>query len=283
MTRRVLITGANKGIGLATVRAILEGADDTHVLLGSRSAERGEEARETLPPELQRRVDVVAIDVSSDESVRSAADEVAAKGRLYGVINNAGVGEGPMRRVVDVNTRGPRRVCEAFLPLIDARIVNVSSGSGPSFVAGCSPEIRARLTSPDVTWDDVEDLLATCIAIEEHGGDFAAAGFGSGSAYGLSKACLNAYTIDLARRCPNLLVNACSPGFIETDMTRRYASSQGARPEDLGMKPPSHGAKTPAFLMLGDPGGTGWYFGSDQQRSPLDRYRSPGDPPYTGS
>ena len=41
----------------------------------------------------------------------------------------------------------------------------------------------------------------------------------------------------------------------------------------------------PCFLMMGDvptPAGESWFYGSDAQRSPLDKYRSPGDPPYTG-
>lgn len=39
----------------------------------------------------------------------------------------------------------------------------------------------------------------------------------------------------------------------------------------------------PLYLLMGDPpfpGGNGRYYGSDAVRSPLDRYRGPGDPPY---
>jgi len=42
--KRVLITGANKGIGLATVSAILERHQDVSVLLGARDTARGREA-----------------------------------------------------------------------------------------------------------------------------------------------------------------------------------------------------------------------------------------------
>ncbi len=290
MGRTVVITGGNRGIGRATVRAVLYGAEDTRVLLGSRSRERGEGARSELlaeHPALEGRLEALEIDVSSDDSVAAAAATVSERlgeGSLYGLINNAGIGEGPMRRVLDVNTLGPRRVCEAFLPLLQerGRIVNVSSAAGPNFVASCGPEVQQTLTSPQVTWEDIEEVMEACLAIDERGGDFKAAGFGTGSAYGLSKACLNAYTIALARSHPEQTINACTPGFIETDLTRRYATSQGVAPAELGMKPPEHGAKTSTFLLLGDPGGSGWYFGSDQQRSPLDRYRSPGDPPYRG-
>ena len=46
--KRILITGANKGIGLATVRKLLESFGDTYVLLGSRDLTRGKEALENL-------------------------------------------------------------------------------------------------------------------------------------------------------------------------------------------------------------------------------------------
>ena len=284
--KRVLITGANKGIGLATVRAVLSERDDTDVLLGSRSIERGEAARKGLVdenPQWSDRVDVVQVDVSDDDSVEAAAKSVES---LYGLVNNAGIGLGgeDMETVLNVNTRGPRRVCRAFLPLLDpdvGRIVNVSSASGPNFVATCSRERQKTFTNPDVTWQDIEALMEECLAIEEGNGNFEKAGFGSGSAYGLSKACLNAYTIALARENPNLTINACTPGYIETDLTRPVAEARGLEPEDMGMKPPEKGTKAALHLLFGEPGGSGWYFGSDAQRSPLDRYRSPGDPPYT--
>ena len=48
MTTKVLITGANKGIGRATVAAVLGARNDALVLLGSRDEGRGQVAREAL-------------------------------------------------------------------------------------------------------------------------------------------------------------------------------------------------------------------------------------------
>jgi NAD(P)-dependent dehydrogenase (short-subunit alcohol dehydrogenase family) len=295
MTRRILVTGANKGIGKATVAAILNAQEDTHVLLGSRSKERGDAAREDLlagHSEWADRIEVLEIDVSSDDSVIAAVEKVAAAhGRspapLFAIVNNAGVGLGDahMGTVLTVNAWGPFRVCEAFLPLLDpeaGRIVNVSSASGPNFVNACAPERQQMLTNPDVTWEEVVALMEECLSINEKGGDFEAAGLGEGSAYGLSKACLNAYTMDLARNHPNLVINACTPGFIETDLTRPFAEDKGVSPEEMGMKKPDQGTKATLHLLFDHVGGSGWYFGSDAERSPIDRYRSPGDPPYTG-
>ena len=291
---RVLVTGANKGIGFATVREILDGGDDRFVFLGSRSVERGEAALERLVdehPAFEGRVELVQIDVADDESVALAADEIADRSSeerpLYGLVNNAGIGLGSadMERVLDVNTRGPKRVCDAFLPLIESdggRVVNVASASGPNFVNRCSEERQQLLTSPEVTWTEIEDLMDEALQIDARGGSFEDAGLGDGSPYGLSKACLNAYTIALAREHPNLVINACTPGFIETDLTRPMAEKKGVDPEEMGMKPPKEGTRSIRFLLFDDPGGTGWYFGSDARRSPLDRYRAPGDPPYRG-
>jgi hypothetical protein len=72
------------------------------------------------------------------------------------------------------------------------------------------------------------------------------------------------------------------PGFIDTDLTRPYGASAGKSAAELGMKPPAAGARAPMHLLFGELEGSGHYYGSDAQRSPLDRYRSPGSPPYTG-
>ena len=49
------------------------------------------------------------------------------------------------------------------------------------------------------------------------------------------------------------------------------------------MKSPEHGTVSILFLLVGEPQGSGHYYGSDARRSPLDRYRAPGSPAYTGA
>ena len=110
----------------------------------------------------------------------------------------------------------------------------------------------------------------------------AAAGFGDGNPYGMSKACANLYTLTLARAHPEMRINACTPGFIDTDLARPYAVSQNKTPAELGMKPPSEGTRSAMHLLFAALEGNGRYYGSDAKRSPLDRYRSPGDPEYAG-
>ena len=291
--KRVLVTGANKGIGLAIATAILEEHGDTHVLLGARDPELGHQAIQGLVashPDWADRVSAVEVDVSSDVSVERAARHVRERsGRspapLYGLVNNAGISRGELKAVLDVNTLGVRRVCEAFLPLLDestGRIVNITSAAGPNFVSRCSPQRQRFFLDRQIKWPDLQALMKECLALEPDAGAFAARGLGDGEPYGLSKACTKSYTMLLAREHPSLRINACTPGFIETDMTRALAQSQGKTPAEMGMKSPAAGARSALFLLFGDPDGNGRYYGSDAQRSPLDRYRSPGEPPYAG-
>lgn len=291
--QRILVTGANKGIGLAIVTAILTEHDDTFVFLGARDLARGNEAARSLletHPAWTDRLVVIELDVSQDASVSGLSSRIRERcgpepTPLYAVVNNAGIGGSSteLTEVLKVNTLGLRRVCEACIPLIDpnqGRIVNVTSAAGPSYVSKCSPERQKLFTDPASEWSALERLISECVAIGGDADEFAARGLADGSAYGLSKACANAYTLQLARRYPNLRINACTPGFIETDLTRGYAASQGKPPAELGMLPPAAGTRAPLHLLFGDLDGNGRYYGSDAQRSPLDRYRAPGTEPY---
>lgn len=292
--RQVLVTGANKGIGYGIAKGILTDHDDTFVFLGARDPKRGAAAvaeLKALDDSFAERVRFVQLDVTSDASVAEAVETVRSAlgegGRLYGLVNNAGVGLGgqTLASILDVNVVGMRRVSEAFLPLLDprrGRIVNITSAAGPSFVARCSETRRRFFLDPNTEWADLEALMKECIPLDGDPAAFRERGLGDGDSYGLSKACANTYTLQLARRHPELKINAVTPGFIETDLTRGYAASQGKKPADLGMKTPDQGARAPLKLLFGELEGNGRYYGSDGLRSPLDRYRSPGDPEYKG-
>jgi NAD(P)-dependent dehydrogenase (short-subunit alcohol dehydrogenase family) len=289
--QRILVTGANKGIGLAIVEAILAEHADAFVYLGSRDLARGQEAVAGLVRDhasWKARLDVVEMDVAAARSIESAAARVAASAgeKLYAIVNNAGIASGDLAAVLTTNVVGVHDVCEAFLPLLDAktgRIVNVTSAAGPSFVATCSPEQQRFFLDSQTTWPKLQAFIDDCIAMGTDTAAFAAKGLGDGGPYGLSKACANTYTLLLAREHPSLRVNACTPGFIETDLSRHFVNAQGKTAAELGMKTPAEGARAPMHLLFGDLEGNGHYYGSDAKRSPLDRYRAPGSPAFAGS
>ena len=135
--RVALVTGANKGIGLETVRRLVDGGFE--VYLAARDETRGRAAAAEVG------ATPVVLDVGSDESVDHAADLVRlGGGHLDLLVNNAGI-TGPLRDVHDytagdisevllTNVAGYVRVMHAFLSMLeestDPRIVNVSSGLG---------------------------------------------------------------------------------------------------------------------------------------------------------
>ena len=91
----VLVTGGNNGIGYETVKALLQSEKAYHVLLGSRSPEKAKLAIETLHkecPELTNTVEAIQVDLTSDESIEKAFEQVkASSGHIDVLINNAGV------------------------------------------------------------------------------------------------------------------------------------------------------------------------------------------------
>ena len=100
--KRILITGANKGIGLATVAKLLDSYDETFVFMGSRDLTKGRIAYDSLiskKPEWESRLDLIQIDVEKEESVYSAANKITKffarePNPLYSILNNAGIGKG---------------------------------------------------------------------------------------------------------------------------------------------------------------------------------------------
>ncbi|WP_370248447.1 oxidoreductase [Nocardioides sp.] len=132
--RRIVVTGANSGVGLATAAALARAGGD--VVLACRSPERGEQALAGLglPAEVRARTQVRALDLSSLASVASFAQEVAADGGCDVVVNNAGIMAVPFGRSADgvelqlaTNHLGHFALTLRLLPVLRDRVVVVSS------------------------------------------------------------------------------------------------------------------------------------------------------------
>lgn len=141
MPQTWMITGANRGIGLALTLELLRTGD--HVVAAARNPWGG--ALAELAAEHPVALTTLELDVTSDESV--AAAKAALGGRPLDVlVNNAGVigtrGDDATlamdfalwREVFEVNVYAPLRVAQAFLPNVEAgtgrKIATISSRMG---------------------------------------------------------------------------------------------------------------------------------------------------------
>ncbi len=124
---RVIITGANSGIGLAAAQIL--GSAGAEVTLAVRNVEKGHAAAAQIPGETQVR----QLDLASLASIREFAagwrDEVNI------LINNAGVMIPPLTRTADgfelqfgTNHLGHFALTNLLLPYVTGRVVTVSSG-----------------------------------------------------------------------------------------------------------------------------------------------------------
>ena len=153
--RRIVITGANRGLGLEFVRQWLLRGERVFALERSRRPSASLEALRREHPDLQ----TGSCDVTSDDDVESAAQQVEqAFGAVDLLVNNAGtygarsramdeVDLDELQRVFEVNTIGPLRVTRTFAPLLrrgarDADIIRfprrsrgTSQENGASFFA----------------------------------------------------------------------------------------------------------------------------------------------------
>jgi NAD(P)-dependent dehydrogenase (short-subunit alcohol dehydrogenase family) len=228
----VLITGANKGIGLETARQLAHAG--YHIYLGCRDKERGDKAVALLHSEGLTDVELVLIDVTSEQSVQQAYDELAKRiDYLDVLINNAGIpGDFPQpatntpdkifKDVFEVNLFSVARVVRIFVPLMqnapNPRIVNVTSDLG------------SLTLHSDPTWKHYDVKTA---------------------AYGPSKSALNNYTIALAYELKDKFkVNMVNPGYTATD----FNNNQGYKTVEEGAAPIVENA------MVDKDGPTGKYF-----------------------
>ena len=230
MSERVaVVTGGNRGIGLAISRQLAE--QGVRVLMTGRNAETGAAAAADLR-EKGHDVTFFAAEMTDPQALRRLVKHIADHfGRLDILINNAGifvdrgseaetVALGLVRQTLEVNLFGPWQLCQYLLPLMKrhgyGRIVNMSSSMG---------------------------------SLAEMGPNSAA--------YRVSKTALNALTrvMALENEGQDILINTVSPGWVATDMGGPSAP-----------RTPDEGADTAVWLATLPSGGpTGKFFRDRQE------------------
>ncbi|MET0298831.1 MAG: SDR family NAD(P)-dependent oxidoreductase, partial [Flavitalea sp.] len=199
--KKVLITGANKGIGFEVARQLA--VKGYKIFIGSRDQIKGEIAVRKLRDEGLTNVELLLIDVANPYSVIAAGKELESKiDSLDILINNAAIAgqlpqtfvdgdSGNLRAVYESNFFGLIQTTQQFIPLLkkseSAEIVNVSSELGSLSILS-EPGIDEGWTFYD--------------------------------AYGSSKVAVNAFTVMLANqlRSTNIRVNSVTPGYSATDL-----------------------------------------------------------------
>ena len=213
-----MIALANGGIGFELAAQLLA-KDSYHVLLGSRSPEKGIAAvKELQSRNLPGSLELIVIDATSDESIEAAATTVQnSHGKLDVLVNNAAIAVPPpplrqqLRDAFDTNATGPAVVVNVFAPLLrksttTPRIINVTSGAG---------SIERRLDSNSPTYK--------MMALE----------------YRASKAALNMVTAcQWVEYGPEgIKVFAFCPGFAVSNLSSLNKLENGAKPTDEAVRP----------------------------------------------
>lgn len=198
MGRTILVTGGNRGIGLAIVKGLSKNKNDT-VLLGCRDIKLGNyEANK-----IGSNVKVVEIDLSNRKKLIKNIHKIKENyNEIDVLINNAGIinYDGALNidyrdfeETMNVNFNSAYELIKSFVSSMIrkkyGRIVNVSSGWG-SFAQGLK-------------------------------GPFS---------YSVSKAALNALTLSISNELPNYIkINSMSPGKV---MTRMGVADATLTPEE---------------------------------------------------
>lgn len=232
---RVLVTGSTAGLGEIAARRLL--GDGHEVVLHARTAERARDVDDLA----SRAVGVVVGDLADLDEVRQLADRADALGGLDAVIHNAGISGGGHRAATPQGHARPLAVNVLAPYLLTARLgrpsrlVYLSSGmhrSGSASLADVDWTTRP--------WDGVQ-------------------------AYCDGKLLVTTLATALARRWPDVAVNAVDPGWVPTRM-----GGAGA-PDDL-----EQGAATQTWLAVGaDPEArtSGGYWFHRQREDPAPPVR----------
>ncbi|KAA8498566.1 Retinol dehydrogenase 12 [Porphyridium purpureum] len=215
--KRVLVTGANTGIGKETAR-MLAGMG-AHVIIACRSKSKGELAAAEIRTSLQRKgthttaglLDVVELDLGSLESVRKLAATLKAENTLLdALILNAGILGVPLETSKDGVPEMHFAVNHLGHFLLTLLLLDAMNPQGRIVVVASLAYVFHAL--------DLDDI------------GYQRRPYWSFEAYGSSKLCNLIFNRTLARKLSgsscgrDLTVNAVHPGMVHTEVSRNLGT-----------------------------------------------------------
>lgn len=132
---------------------------------------------------------------------------------------------------------------------VAGRVVNISSLQGLKALENCSEDLQEKFRCDTLTEGDLVDLMKKFV--EDTKNEVHEREGWPDSAYGVSKLGVTVLTrilarqLDEKRKADRILLNACCPGWVKTDMAR-----------DQGSRTVEEGAETPVYLALLPPDAT---------------------------
>ncbi|XP_023215227.1 carbonyl reductase [NADPH] 1-like [Centruroides sculpturatus] len=250
-TKVAVVTGGNKGIGFAIVKALCQKFDG-HVYLTARDEQRGKDAVNKLE-KLGLKPKFHLLNISNLESIRQLRDYLKETyDGLDVLVNNAGIAykmastvpfHEQAENTIAVNFFDTLNVCNELFPILrpHSRVVNISSVYGMLSKVG-NEDIQKKFSSPYLTKEELCVLMRKFVqdikdGVHEKNG-------WSNSTYCVSKVGVSALTFIQQREFdedsrPDLVVNAVHPGIVDTDMTSHK-----------GELTPEQGAEAPVYLAL---------------------------------
>jgi carbonyl reductase 1 len=254
----IVVTGANRGIGQGIVQLLAKTQHQPPLTIYATSRAGTDLGIQTAH---DNEVRYSKLDVGDKSSIKSFLQSALKENQHIDVlINNAGINnnnnETPdlAAQTIDVNYRGTKTMCELFLSQggmaknKGSRIVNVSSTACQ--LNNYSPSVQEKFRAVKST-ADIDVIAETYVSAVQRGPSAqkdAGFGFGDPMSYQVSKALINALTVVLAKDNPDVLVNCCCPGWVNTDMGHQV----GKPPKTL-----EEGAKIPVRLAIGELGKKG--------------------------
>ncbi|KAL3880696.1 hypothetical protein ACJMK2_032916 [Sinanodonta woodiana] len=249
---RVCVIGSNKGIGFAIVRGLCKSFNGD-VYLTARNEGLGKKAVEDLKKEGLNPL-FHQLDISDSTSIQNLKAFLQKQyGGLDVLVNNAAIYQdetpAPFAEKVEVTLKvnfwDTLAVCEALHPLLrpHSRVVNVSSLLSAMAFGRCSDAIKAKISNPNITMDQLKELMrefeaaAKSDTVEEKGWPKWAYHVSKIGVRVMSYIQGKAFAHDSSR--PDIIVNSCCPGYVDTDMSNHK-----------GTKTIDEGAVTPLYLAL---------------------------------